>query len=146
MLDKKLIGKTFLPIEVDVEKGQLVFFSRTVGESNPIYTDATAAGKAGFRSLPAPPTFIFSLGLARPDPLARYKEIGIDIGGLLHGEQEFEYFAPVCAGDRITLETAIADIYDKKNGALEFMVEKTNVTNQDRELVARMTQTLVIRH
>lgn len=146
MLDKNLIGKSFPTMEVEVEKGQLVFFARTVGESNPVYTDESAAREAGYHAIPAPPTFIFSLGLARPDPMARYVELGIDIGRILHGEQQFEYFNTVCAGDRIKLESSIVDIFDKKGGALEFMIEKTRATNQDDVLVAELSQTLVIRN
>jgi len=104
MIDKSWIGKNTCQLEVEVEKGQLRFFAKAVGETNPIYTDELAAQAAGYRSLPAPPTFLFSLKLAQPNPLARYLEMGIDLARLLHGSQLFEYFAPICAGDRISLE------------------------------------------
>lgn len=146
MIDRGLIGKTFETTEVEVEKGQLVFFARTVGENNLLYSDENAARKAGYPSIPAPPTFLFSLGLARPDPMSRYTEMGIDIGKILHGEQQFEYYAPVCAGDRIKLNTSIADVFDKKGGALEFLIETTIATNQDDRVVAKLTQTVVVRN
>jgi len=65
---------------------------------------------------------------------------------LLHGGQEFEYYKPICAGDRITLKSRVVDIVEKKGGALELLFEETTATNQHNELVGRMKQSLVIRH
>ncbi len=146
MIDKSWIGKNTSQLEVEVEKGQLRFFAKAVGETNPIYTDESTAQAAGYRSLPAPPTFLFSLGLAQPDPLAKYLEMGIDLAKLLHGSQQFEYFAPVCAGDCIRLKSTITAITEKKGGTLELVVEETSATNQMGESVGKLTQTLVIRH
>lgn len=146
MIDRGLIGKTFETLEVDVEKGQLVFFARTVGEQNPVYNDESAARQAGYPSIPAPPTFLFSLSLARPESWSRYTEMGLDLGKILHGEQQFEYYAAICAGDRISLSTSITDIYDKKGGALEFIIETTTATNQHNKVVAKLTQTVVARN
>ena len=72
--------------------------------------------------------------------------MGIEIAKVLHGEQKFEYFAPLYANDTITLETEITDIYDKKDGALEFMISETIGRNQDGVVVVKMTSTLVQRH
>ncbi len=146
MIDRKYIGKTYDPLTVEVEKGQLKFFAKATGETNPIYMDEAAAKDAGYASLPAPPTFCFSLNLAQPDPFAKYIEMGIDLGKVLHGEQNFEYLEPVCAGDTITLQDQVTDIFDKKGGALEFMVTETTATNQDGKTVAKMTSTTVVRH
>ncbi len=57
---------------------------------------------------------------------------------ILHGEQSFEYLAMAFAGDRLTFESVITDIYDKKGGALEFVVAQTTVHNQDGVLVCRL--------
>ena len=146
MLDRSWIGKEISSVEVDVEQGQLRFFARVVGETDPVYTDEAAAQAAGYPSLPAPPTFLFSLNLAQPDPLAKYTSMGVDLAKLLHGSQEFEYYAPICAGDHITLKSRITDIVEKKGGALEILSEETSATNQRNELVGKSTQSLVIRH
>ena len=55
---------------------------------------------------------------------------------VLHGEQGFTYHAMAYAGDTLTFEQRIDDIYDKKGGALEFVVRTTRVTNQRGELCA----------
>jgi len=146
MLDRSYIGHTFPTQSVPVEAGQLKFFAQAVGEDDPIYRDEEAARAAGYRALPAPPTFVFSLNLTGTDLAEKYVPMGVDLARLLHAEQQFEYFATICAGDVITLESKVADIYDKKDGALEFAIEETTATNQNGELVAKSTQTLVMRN
>ena len=81
-----------------------------------------------------------------PDAYAWLPELGIDLGKVLHGEQIFKYHKPACAGDTLTLQTRIADIYDKKNGALDFVVRETKVTNQAGEHIADIKAVLVQRN
>lgn len=146
MIDRDNIGKTFEPLIVDVEKGQLKFFAKATAENNPIYTDEAAAKAAGYAALPAPPTFGFSLGIAKPNPFDNFLDIGIDLNRVLHASQEFEYLEPILAGDTITLRDSVKDIYDKKDGALEFVIFETKATNQDGKPVLNMTNTLVVRN
>jgi acyl dehydratase len=49
------------------------------------------------------------------------------------------------AGDTLSFETKVADVYDKKDGALHFVVSNTRVTNQNGEHVADLRGTLVER-
>ncbi len=146
MIDKKFIGTISEPHSAAVEKGQLLFFAKAVGETNPIYTDEDAARAAGYRALPAPPTFAFSLNMSRPDQFGIFAKMGVDLGKVLHGEQKFEYFGDICAGDVISFESKITDIYDKKDGALEFIVEETSGTNQNGKVVVKLTGATVVRH
>jgi acyl dehydratase len=81
-----------------------------------------------------------------PDPAAIRNLLGMDYRRLLHGEQGFSYFAPAFAGDRLTFDQRIDDIYDKKNGALEFVVRKTRVHNQREQLVAELRTVTVLRN
>lgn len=146
MIDRKHIGRVSDTHSVDVEKGRLKFFARVIGETDPIYFDEFAARAAGYRSIPAPPTFVFSLELEQPDPFKMLDELGIPLGKVLHAEQTFNYHEPVCAGDTITLQSEITDIYDKKGGALEFLVQEFTAKNQDDTLVAKMQRTIVVRN
>lgn len=146
MIDKKWIGHTFPPITTTVEAGQLGFFAKSVQEKNKVYSDKAAAKEAGYDNLPAPPTFGFSLNLASPNPFKYIQDMEIPIGRMLHADQKFEYFKPIVAGDEITLQRTIVDIFDKKGGKLEFVTEETKLTNQNNELVGKMTATLVVRN
>jgi len=46
----------------------------------------------------------------------------------------------------LRFESRIADIYDKKNGALEFVVRETRVTNQKGEHIADLRSVIVQRN
>ena len=146
MIDVKHIGRLSEPYTVEVEKGRLRFFAKAIGETDPIYTDEEAAHAAGYRSLPAPPTFAFCLEMERPDPLQDIEALGIEIEKVLHAEQSFTYHAPIVAGDRITFRNRIADIYQKKGGALEFVSQDFSAVNQDGVLVAELQRLLVVRN
>ena len=146
MLDKSLVGYEFAPRFAEVERGQLRFFAKATGETNQIYFNEQAARAAGHPTLPAPPTFLYSLELLAPDPKGTLGLLGIDIGRVLHGEQQFTYFHQIYAGDRIKLSTRISDIYDRKGGALEFVVQDTTAENQHGVTVGAARTVLVVRN
>lgn len=146
MLDKRYIGHALPAFEVAVESGRLRFFAKATGQRDPIYSDEAAARAAGHRGLPVPPTFLFCLEMEAPNPAAMRELLGIDIARVLHGEQQFSYLGMAHAGDVLRFEPRIADIYDKKNGALEFVVRDTRVSKQNGEAVAELRCVTVVRN
>ncbi|GAA6150668.1 MaoC family dehydratase N-terminal domain-containing protein [Pseudoteredinibacter isoporae] len=146
MIDKHFIGYEFTPFTTTIEQGRLKFFAKAIGETNPIYTCEEAAKAAGHKSILAPPTFPFTLSLESDDPFPVVTALKLEIGRILHGSQHFEYFAPIYAGDEITVSSKIVDIFDKKEGALEFVTLQYSFTNQDGDLVATSTNILVYRN
>ena len=146
MIDRRHIGHTLPPFEVEVEKGRLRFFAKATGQTDPVYIDEAAARAAGHPGLPVPPTFLFCLEMESPNPAAIRELLGMDYRSLLHGEQGFSYHAMAHAGDTLRFEQRIADIYDKKGGALEFVVRNTRVSNQRDELVAELRCVTVVRN
>lgn len=146
MIDKRFIGHVMPTFSAVVEAGRLRFFAKATGQTDPLYSDEAAARAAGHPGLPVPPTFLFCLEMESPDPAAIRNLLGMDYRSLLHGEQGFVYHAMAYAGDTLTFEQRIEDIYDKKGGALEFVVRKTRVTNQHQQLVAGLRCVTVIRN
>jgi acyl dehydratase len=146
MIDKKHVGRTTPKMTFDVEKGRLKFFAKATGQTDPIYFDEAAAKAAGYRSIVAPPTFGFCLEMESNSLWDNLAAMGVAVGKILHGSQTFHYRKPVCAGDRISFETKISDIYDKKGGQLEFIVEDSKGTNQDGELVVELQRVIVARN
>lgn len=146
MLDRTQIGRTYAPFSVTVEAGRLRFFAKAIGETDPVYTDEAAAKEAGYRGIPVPPTFLFSLELERPDPWGWFAEVGLDLKKVLHGEQSFTYHAVPVAGETLTLSGRIVDVYEKKNGALEFVVKETAITDASGRPVATLRSTIVQRN
>jgi acyl dehydratase len=146
MIDKKWIGYELPAATMEIERGRLRFFAKAIGELEPIYTDVKTAREAGYPDLPAPPTFLFGAELDAGTLEGLLDTLGIPIGKILHGEQGFTYHRPVCAGETITVRSKITDIYDKKGGALEFIVKTAEARNENNELVAELRTSIVVRN
>lgn len=146
MIDRKHIGTELPPFSVEVERSRLRFFAKATGQTDPLYIDEGAAQAAGHPALPVPPTFLFCLEMEAPNPGLLRELLGMDIARVLHGEQGFTYHRMAYAGDLLTFSQRIEDIYDKKGGALEFVVRRTQVTNQNGEPVADLRGVTVYRN
>jgi len=146
MIDRQYIGHVMPAFTVSVEAGRLRFFAKATGQIDPIYCDLPSAQAAGHPHLPVPPTFLFCLEMESPDPAAIRNLLGMDYRRLLHGEQGFVYHRMAYAGDVLRFEQRIADIYDKKGGALEFVERVTRVTNQRDQHVADLRAVTVLRN
>lgn len=146
MIDKKWIGHELPASVLPIERTRLQFFAKAIGETDPVYTQAAVARDAGYPDLPAPPTFLFAAELDSGAVDSLLERLGVPISKLLHGEQSFVYHRPACVGDTVTVRSRIEDIYDKKSGALEFVVKTSRANNQRDELVAEMRSVLVCRH
>ena len=72
--------------------------------------------------------------------------LGESLEKLLHGEENFSYYAPIYAGDKITVRKTITDIVDKKEGTLQFVISDNTFTNQDGIVVAETRTNYVFRH
>lgn len=146
MIDKKFIGMESEERFADVEKGQLRLFAKATGETNPIFFEEAAAKAAGYPAIPAPPTFAFCLASLAPQTKGSVRDMNVPIEKVLHGEQQFTFHKQIFAGDRIKLKTKVVDIYDKKGGALEFVVMETTSHNQNGELCVVARTIAVVRH
>lgn len=131
---------------VDVERGRLRFFAKAIGQTDPIYSDVDAAKNAGHPDLPVPPTFFFSLEREVLDLGTYLADLGVDLRRVLHGEQSFTYYVLAYAGEALTLQPRIVDVYTKKGGALEFVAIRTEITRAGGEPIAEASSTIVISH
>jgi acyl dehydratase len=145
MVDRTHIGSTLPQHSTTVEAGRLRLFAKAIGETRPEYIDEAAARAAGHPALPAPPTYALCLDFDMHDPYAWFAQYGIDLARVLHGSQSFRYFAPIYAGDRLTFASRIEDVFQKRRGALTFVIKETDVTNQHGVRVAELRATIVIR-
>jgi len=141
-MNKSEIGNTGKPVSMHVERGKIREFARAIKDDNPLYFDEEYAQRTA-GGIVAPPTFSMTLGFwddGRNRPLLTY-----DVRRLLHGEQEFEYLAPVHAGDVLTATGRVADVFEKagsRGGSMTFGVLETTFTNQRGEKVLLSRSTL----
>jgi acyl dehydratase len=147
MLDRTKIGYDNGERFVDVERSQVRLFCTAIGETNPIFLDDAAARAAGHPASPVPPTYLQTLNYMAPQKQDLVLDVlGAELGKMLHGEQRHDFVKPIYVGERIRLKTRIADIYDKKGGALEFIVLETEFHDDQGELRATMRSVAVLRH
>lgn len=71
-------------------------------------------------------------------------EVGVNLAGLIHGEQSFEWPAPVRAGDTVDSTAEIVDVQDKRGMTfLTLAVEARRAA--DSEVVCRGRSLMIIR-
>ena len=147
MVDQSAVGREFTTVTARVEPGRLRFFLDTIGETNPLYRDATAAQAAGYAASPVPPTYLFCLEMMDATiPFEFLTALNIDLARVLHGEQRFDYHAPVVVGDILTFKPRVSAVTEKKGGAMTLIVVETSVTNQNGVHVADVSRTVVVRN
>ena len=117
-------------------------YARSVGEDNPIYTEAAAARAAGYADLVAPPTMcaLFERG--------ELPDIKLQFGRRqFHGGQRVEPRAPIVAGDTLTASSHLKDVYTKtgRSGTMVHVVWETTFRNQDGQVVADVQRSQVVR-
>jgi acyl dehydratase len=122
----------------------LRLFAKGTGQTDPLYVDVETARAQGHRDLPVPPTYLFGLELEQPDPFAWLRELGVDLNAVLHGSQSFSYDALAHAGDELTVQSTITDVYEKRGGALQ-LIERRSLITRAGLPVATLDQTVVIR-
>jgi acyl dehydratase len=143
-MDPSAAGKTFPPYEFPVERGKIREFADAIGDRNPIYRDAEYAAQAPLGGIVAPPTMLRTFLYEPPDAAAALQVA--DWSYIVHGEQEFEFFAPVRAGDVLTAQERIVSITEKESrraGRLQIAVIETVFHNQRGEKVQVDRRTLV---
>ncbi len=137
---RKQIGKLGEARTLDVERGAIRRFAEAIGDDNPVFNNEREARKTRFGGMIAPPTFCRSLGGEIPDIRINMPEFrGLD------GGSEWEYFEPICPGDRITVVSKIADIRESAGrlGPMVFIVVEHSYANQLGELCALQRSTVI---
>ncbi len=143
-MDASAAGMTFPPYQFYVERGKIREFADAVGDPNPVYRDPVYAARLGFAGVLAPPTLLRTF-LYEPKTASDALKVA-DWSYIVHGEQEFEYFAPVVAGDVLTARERIVSITEKASrraGKLQIAVIETTFHNQRGEKVQVARRTLV---
>ncbi len=137
------IGKSYPPATYAVGREKVREFAAAVGEEDPLHLDVEAARAAGFADVVAPPMFAVVYSAPVMAPAIFDPEVGINFATMVHGGQEFEWGAPVVAGDEITTTATVKDISERN--AMGFYVFETVSKNQDGDTVCTAKWTNIVR-
>ena len=126
MLNPDLIGRTFKgESSVKVSQDSIEKFAASLGEKN---------------SKIAPPTFSISITLDQSQKLLQ--DSGLDWTRVVHGEQKFEIYRSIIAGDELICSSTI-ESYRVVAGN-EIVVVRSDLASGDETVVATWS-TLVVR-
>ncbi len=127
-LNAALRGKAYPPRVLALDAQRVSSFSRAIGHPG----DGV------------PPTFVTAPEIAAglwsvvEDP-----DLGLDLAGVLHGEQEYEWGRPLVVGELLTAEATIQDI--RGRGGVEFLTLRTELRDEGGAVVCVARSTLIVR-
>ncbi len=137
-IDRRHIGFALPVFTVEVTAERLAAFARAIGETDSRFAQETA-----------PPTFLKAIEGENNSSRAILVALGVPLKHVLHAEQQFDYVSPVRVGDLIGVERRVVDIYDKRNGAMEFIVIEsvmTVMTGAAQTVAGRSRQIVLVRN
>ena len=126
MLNAELVGRTFTGAETTlVTQESIAAFAAVVGETNVEV---------------APPTYAISITLNQSQTLLQ--DSGLDWTRVVHGDQRFEIFRPIVAGDSLVCSSTIESARVMAGNEI---VSVRSDLHSGSELVVSTWSTLVVR-
>ena len=128
MINPDSVGRTFTGADlVTVTQSEIDNFAAVIGEND---------------TSVAPPTFSIRISLSQYENILTQPEIGVDWTRLVHGDQKFEIFRPIIAGDVLKCSATIETL--RVAAGNEIISVRSDLHNGG-ELVASSWSTLVVR-
>ena len=128
MLNPDSVGRTFHGAKsFPVTASEIAAFAAVIGEE-----DLTVA----------PPTFSIRISLEQSQELLSDPSVGLDWTRVVHGDQKFEIFRPIVAGDVLRCSSTIQNY--KAVAGNEVITVRSDI-HCDDELVVSTWSTLVVR-
>ncbi len=128
MINPDSVGRTFVSADlVTVTQSEIDAFASVIGE-----TDTRVA----------PATFSIRITLSQFESILTKPEIGVDWQRLVHGDQKFEIYRPVIAGDTFKCSATIETL---RVAAGNEIISVRSDLHSGSELVVSSWATLVVR-
>jgi acyl dehydratase len=149
MFDASKIGQSFAPFTIEIQRNKIHELTAAIGDKNPIYHRQAAAQEAGFADVPISPTtptmFSHWGNRERGSSLA---DLGINVSRILHGEEEYEYLAPIYPGDTLTGTTTLVDGKTRQGSggySMDILTTETRYVNQKGQPVLNARTVIIVR-
>ena len=148
MFDKSKVGYSFPPFTIEVERGKIRELALAIGDDNPIYQSKEAARAAGYPDVPIYPTSPTAFSFwGNAQMVGQLASLGINLMRVLHGEEEYEYLAPIYPGDTLTGVMRLVDARSRQTqgATLDILTIETDYANQHETLVLKARQVVIVR-
>jgi acyl dehydratase len=131
-LDPTLVGHETSPQSDVISATAVQQFADAIADSSPVYRDLDAARAAGYKTIPAPPTFVTRF-------IVPFAEAGLDTehSQVLHGEQEYIYERMIGVGDAVTVRHRVASIRQSRGMALMTIEQLCDTSSGERAITGR---------
>lgn len=133
MPDQSHVGRRYEAAGQVVDAGGAEAFARAIAGSDEVFSPGTV-----------PPTFaaVYCL-FPTLYQLFGDAEVGVNLAGLVHGEQSFEWPTPVRGGDVVDATAVIVSVEEKRG--MTFLGIEHEARRQDGETVCRGRSLMIIR-
>lgn len=149
MFDTSKVGQSFPPFTVEVARCKVHELALAIGDTNPIYHSKEAAQEAGYSDVPVFPTSPTAFGFWGNSEMLRHMvSLGINVIAMLHGEEEYEYLAPIYPNDVLTGVVTVASGRSRQGrdgSSMDIVTFETVYTNQEGQEVLKARETLIVR-
>jgi hypothetical protein len=131
--DQSHVGRRYQASGQVVDGGAAETFARAIAGADGVYSPGVV-----------PPTYAaFYCLFPTLHQLFGDTEVGVNLAGLVHGEQSFEWPSPVRGGDVIDATAVIASVEEKRG--MTFLGIEHEAHRQDGETVCRGRSLMIIR-
>ena len=141
--DRSLYGVEHQAGPFEVTREMVQAFSKSIGETGPIYNDEVAAKAAGYTGIVAPPTMctLFVRQVKLPDINLKFGRSRFNAG------QRVQPKGIIAAGDSLTASSHLKEVYPKtgRSGTMVFIVWETTFRNQNGQVVADVQESFAAR-
>src|SRR5579885_1551050 len=149
MFDTSKVGQSFPPFTIEVARCKVHELALAIGDTNPIYHSREAAQEAGYPDVPLFPTSPTTFAFWGNTNMGKHLvDMGLNVMRILHGEEEYEYLAPIYPGDVLTGVTTLIDgksRQGKDGSSMDILTTETRYTNQNNQPVLNARTTFVVR-
>ena len=154
---RKWAEQEYPTVSFEVTSRDIVQYAYAINATDPVHFDERVAHAAGFRGVVAPPLFPYVIRMQAYNLVGReaLEEDGspsADVPPLITrramaGETAIELGEPITAGDMVTVEKSLVELYEKegKSGPLVFVQMEFTFRNQLGQIVARELFTRIYR-
>ncbi len=133
MPDQSHVGRRYEAAGQVVDAGAAAAFATAIAGSDDVFSPGTV-----------PPTYAaFYCLFPTLYQLFGDAEVGVNLAGLVHGEQSFEWPTPVHPGDVVDATAVIASVEEKRG--MTFLGIDHEARRQDGETVCRGRSLMIIR-
>ena len=149
MFDTSKVGQSFPPFTVEVARCKIHELALAVGDTNPMYHSKEAAQEAGYPDVPLFPTSATTFAFwGNTEMLSHLVGLGINVMRILHGEEEYEYLAPIYPDDVLSGVVTVAEgksRQGREGSSMDIVTLETVYTNQQGHEVLKARETVVVR-